>query len=380
MKTKIGVSVLLTLFGQSLLGGPPLPLAELEPVLQVSPTYLSFAGQVGGPPPDPQYLTVANAGGGLMEWEASADEEWILLGARSGKLSGGRAIQLLVWVDVEGLEAGQYKGTITIEASAEGSPAEVDATLIVSPSHNQSPLASFTFSPEDPQRGEPVYFDASASTDADGTIQRYIWSFGDGTIGEGRTIVHIFRAYGTFTVSLTVVDNQGSSNTVSQNVDVRDPLRLNIELSETLEVSIQMEKGKFGTVYAIGEEVRILYTVTAPSAVCVFVYVLDINANRQVTLLFPNAFSPNNCVLPGIEQMLPDDPSYILVIVPPPGRECVQAIASLGRLDLEGGSTSDPFAYLGTIDEARERVLQAITRSGSSEIATDVTCFEVVRD
>lgn len=71
--------------------GPP--LQAQQPVLQVSPTSLSFQGQAGGSVPDPQYLSIANAGGGIMEWHASRDADWIILGASDGKLSGGREVQ-----------------------------------------------------------------------------------------------------------------------------------------------------------------------------------------------------------------------------------------------------------------------------------------------
>jgi parallel beta-helix repeat protein len=120
--------VLLAGLGQILLWS--WPLAQQQPILQVSPTSLSFEGQVGGPTPDPQALTISNAGGGLMEWKASTDAGWIILGATEGKLSGGRAIQMWVFVDIAGMRAGTYQGKITIEApGAEGSPVQVAVTL-----------------------------------------------------------------------------------------------------------------------------------------------------------------------------------------------------------------------------------------------------------
>lgn len=116
-------------------GGPP-SLGQDQPVLQVSPTSLSFEGQAGGPAPDPRYLTIANTGGGVMEWHATADADWITLGATDGKLSGEHPpIQLLVWVETEDLEAGGYQGTITISSpNAQGSPVHVSVTLTLSAS------------------------------------------------------------------------------------------------------------------------------------------------------------------------------------------------------------------------------------------------------
>jgi len=57
-------------------------------------------------------------------------------------------------------------------------------------------------------------FDASASSDPDGSIADYQWSFGDGTSGSGELAEHVYRSYswnGTvyepFTVTLTVIDD-----------------------------------------------------------------------------------------------------------------------------------------------------------------------------
>ena len=129
----------------------PAPLSQDQPILQVSPTSLSFWGQVGGFQPDPQYLTIANVGGGIMEWRASADEGWIILGGTRGKLSGGRAIQLLVWVDIEGLEAGEYQGTVTISSpNAQGSPVYVTVTLtLTTPPRLEVSPTSLSFQAEE---------------------------------------------------------------------------------------------------------------------------------------------------------------------------------------------------------------------------------------
>ena len=66
-------------------------------------------------------------------------------------------------------------------------------------------------------------FDASASTDPDGTIVQYAWDFGDGTSGNGATANHTYTAAGTYTVTLTVTDNDGASNSVSSTVTVSAP-------------------------------------------------------------------------------------------------------------------------------------------------------------
>jgi len=60
---------------------------------------------------------------------------------------------------------------------------------------------------------DPVQFDGSGSSDADGTIDSYAWDFGDGSTGTGVNPTHAYSTTGTFSVSLTVTDNDGLTST-----------------------------------------------------------------------------------------------------------------------------------------------------------------------
>ncbi|BDZ45934.1 beta strand repeat-containing protein [Naasia aerilata] len=57
-----------------------------------------------------------------------------------------------------------------------------------------------------------VAFNASASTDPDGSVAGYSWQFGDGTTGTGATPSHAYSVAGNYVVTLTVTDNQGATN------------------------------------------------------------------------------------------------------------------------------------------------------------------------
>ena len=85
---------------------------------------------------------------------------------------------------------------------------------------NQPPEARFTFSPTSPKAGDTVRFDASASRDPDGSIVQYLWEFGDGATGTGRTVTHAYASPGTYTVRLTVRDDKGATDATTATINV----------------------------------------------------------------------------------------------------------------------------------------------------------------
>jgi PKD repeat protein len=85
---------------------------------------------------------------------------------------------------------------------------------------DRPPVAAFTFTPTSPVTAQGVSFNASTSTDPDGTISSYAWTFGDGSTGTGATPSHVYNTPGTFQATLTVTDNSGSTGTATNNVIV----------------------------------------------------------------------------------------------------------------------------------------------------------------
>jgi len=83
------------------------------------------------------------------------------------------------------------------------------------------PIASFTYSPSEPGVGQTVTFNGSTSYDPDGeTIVSYDWDFGDETTGTGNITTHRYTTGGTYTVTLNVTDDEGSSATTTDSVTV----------------------------------------------------------------------------------------------------------------------------------------------------------------
>jgi PKD repeat protein len=107
---------------------------------------------------------------------------------------------------------------------------------ILSLTTTQPPVASFIYSPSTPYTGENVTFNATDSYDPDGTIASYLWDFGDGTNASGVIVTHSYADNGTYTVTQTVTDNDGLSDTTSANVTVfnRLPVAIFTESAETV--------------------------------------------------------------------------------------------------------------------------------------------------
>ena len=84
------------------------------------------------------------------------------------------------------------------------------------------PAAYFDYSPQGATTQIPVEFDASRSDDPDGEIVQWLWSFGDGTSGEGMIIEHLFPKGLTkaYEVTLTVVDDDGDRDSVTRKVPI----------------------------------------------------------------------------------------------------------------------------------------------------------------
>ena len=84
--------------------------------------------------------------------------------------------------------------------------------------NNISPTANFTFDCSD------LNCDFSdLSSDPDGEVSSVAWDFGDDATAGTRNPSHGYAAGGTYTVTMTVTDNDGAEGTVFRDVVVTDP-------------------------------------------------------------------------------------------------------------------------------------------------------------
>ena len=119
------------------------------------------------------------------------------------------------------LYPGSYSITLRV-TDDDGASSEATQTVTIG-AGNIPPTPSLTISPASVFLGGWVKFDGTGSSDADGTIVSYLWDPGDGSAPVQSTVPYRFYRYanpGTYTVTLTVIDDDGSSAGASAQVQV----------------------------------------------------------------------------------------------------------------------------------------------------------------
>jgi serine protease len=86
------------------------------------------------------------------------------------------------------------------------------------PTGNQAPVAQASISCS----ALSCSFDGSGSSDVDGTVVSHAWNFGDSSSLNGANVNHTYANNGTYTVTLTVTDDGGKTDTYSESVAVSD--------------------------------------------------------------------------------------------------------------------------------------------------------------
>ncbi|HVM44506.1 MAG TPA: PKD domain-containing protein, partial [Candidatus Thermoplasmatota archaeon] len=160
---------------------------------------------------------------------------------------GGSSRAIIIKTDIEGttyidraITPGQsYTYTVTTLNPMVSDPSE-PATATPKAILNKAPVALLSILPPLANAGDPVELDASQSSDIDGSIQSYLFDFGDGTDAvrtASASISHQYAYNGTFTATVIATDNRGEvsapataqviiGEVVSRNVDSGLPGRV----------------------------------------------------------------------------------------------------------------------------------------------------------
>jgi PKD repeat protein len=115
--------------------------------------------------------------------------------------------------------AGTFTVTLTVTDSSGAAATGAQRVAI-----DELPSARLVVRVARPASGLPVRFDASSSSDPDGSVRSYRWNFGDRSRPEGGVSpTHSYRKAGTYEVTLTITDSAGRTG--------RNVVRLQVALA-----------------------------------------------------------------------------------------------------------------------------------------------------
>ncbi len=208
------------------LGDPVPPVDPLPPpVNETPPTGAETPPPVGDTPPPVMDVGPPQAEAGV---DLSADEGAVV--QFTGSVTGGSGALSYLWDFGDGAvesgsltpvhvyaDNGTYVATLTITDSLGGTSQDSTTVRI----NNAAPLVT-SGGPYVRTPGSPVNFFATAADSAADTAAgfTYQWTFGDGSTGSGRTPSHTYATPGNYSVTLTVTDKDGASQTVSTTATI----------------------------------------------------------------------------------------------------------------------------------------------------------------
>ncbi len=164
----------------------------------------------------------------LARFAAAVDDLAVVLDASSSSDSDG-TITALTWDHGDGTTStgtssthlyaapGTYPVTLTVTDDRGGRSTTTRTVTAIAP--NVLPTAGFSADVEDLQ----LAVDAASSSDHDGTLESYRWTFGDGTASTSPTATHTYAVPGDYPVTLSVTDDRGGVATTTRTVTAIAP-------------------------------------------------------------------------------------------------------------------------------------------------------------
>ena len=143
--------------------------------------------------------------------------EWDMENDGTFEITDGGPIQIVVY------DSGSIHTVVVRVTDNDGLQDTASADVDV----NNPPLADLLATPDGGVAPLSITYDASGSTDGDGTIVQYDWDLDDdGTfeVTDGGPAQEVpYQGHGTFAVSVRVIDDDGAQDTASTSVDVLSP-------------------------------------------------------------------------------------------------------------------------------------------------------------
>lgn len=137
--------------------------------------------------------------------------------ALNGSLSFNVTSAGTYYVSVRGVGKGD---PLTTGYTNYGSLGNYALQVTAATSAGSAPVAAVTATPSSGTVPLTVSLSGTGSSDRDGSIASYEWTFGDGSTGTGATVSHVYNTAGTYSAQLRVTDNSGLSSTKSVTITV----------------------------------------------------------------------------------------------------------------------------------------------------------------
>ncbi|KNY26205.1 PKD domain containing protein [Pseudobacteroides cellulosolvens ATCC 35603 = DSM 2933] len=173
-------------------------------------------------------LGYANAKGKVELYIKDSIQEWKLIEAKNVELSGANHYDAVFeWTPEKSFKNPVEVKAVVTTTDSTTETNSVNNSKIIEANINQPPIAAIECS-EWIYSGDTYTLNGATGTngqlskDSDGKIVWYKWNLGDGIFKEGAQVTHVYQTPGSYTVTLTVCDNNGAESSTTAIVDVRD--------------------------------------------------------------------------------------------------------------------------------------------------------------
>ncbi len=226
--------------------------------------------------------------------------------------------------------AGSYTATLTVTDNAGAQGTDTSPVTVTAP--NQAPVAQAN-GPYSGLTGTSIAFSSAGSTDSDGTIAAWLWSFGDGATSTVANPSHAYAAAGSYTATLTVTDNDGAQSSDTAPVTVNAPALANVWINEFHYDNVGTDSSEFVEVAGPAGTVMTGWTVVGYNGANGAVY-----ATKTLSGTMPNkqnGFGVMSISFAGLENGAPDG----IALVNASG-QVVQFLSYEGVFTAIGGAAS----------------------------------------
>jgi parallel beta-helix repeat protein len=131
---------------------------------------------------------------------------------------------------------GTYTVTLNV-TDDDGDTNEYSVNINVS---NVEPTAGFTFEPSYPKVGETIWFN-STSSDSDGTLVNWSWSFDDNSHDYSKNTSHSYSKLDSYDVTLTIKDNDGNTSSITKHLILKSTTTESITSSKPVTYDLKDE-------------------------------------------------------------------------------------------------------------------------------------------